>query len=353
MQTTYIAAVAAAAFAVLCWFNISAGSDGIQADLTARAERALEGLAEQVDPVHVMADGRDLVLTGIVATAAARTEAGARLGRLWGARTVTNHIELAAPVDLAAQRLQTDMVPYRLTLLLTPTAAVLGGAVRDERTRTALLDIISSRSGAGEIRDELAIEPYTHPQWSDVTQQIAQAIVALDEVEVRFAPNEVVVTGRAGSRDERNRVLAAIRSAVPYGVILRTDLAVPLSAAATRCQQRFVELLERQPMIFLTNTSALISDSGRLFDAFAVAAQQCPAAHIEVAAYSEPMPGAGAALRLSQERAVVIRQNLIARGIPDGRLVAVGRGIDTAFGGQAGGASGTRMPQMALILGGE
>jgi hypothetical protein len=31
MQTTYIAAVAAAAFAVLYWFKISAGSDGILA----------------------------------------------------------------------------------------------------------------------------------------------------------------------------------------------------------------------------------------------------------------------------------------------------------------------------------
>ena len=340
MQTSHVAVLAAAAFVVLSWFNVNTGVGSIQSDLRARAQREIAAVLEDADEIRIEADGRDLILTGTVSSGTVRAEAESRVSGLRGVRAVTNLIEVA---ETTAWSYSPTTVPYRLVVSLTSTGAVLDGLVRDEPTRTALLAIAAGRAVDGSVRDTLEVEPDTHPQWSEATSEIVRAVVALQDVELRFADHEISVTGKAGSPDERDRALAAIRSAVPYGVILQTDLTVPLSAAAAQCKQRFAELQTHRPVVFLPTSTALLPSSRELLDALAVTLQECPDTRIEVAGYSESTRDNGAALRISQARAETIEEQLTARGVNGSRLSAIGYGITE---------TDARMsnPQMALIV---
>lgn len=343
MQTSHVAVIAAAAFVILSWFNVDTGVGSIQSDLRERAQREVASVLEDADEIRIEADGRDLILTGTVSSETVRAEAESRVNGLRGVRTVTNLIEVAETVEPPSWSYSLTTVPYRLVVSLTSTDAVLDGLVHDEPTRTALLAIAAGRAADGSVRDTLEVEPQTHPQWSEATQEIVRAVAALQDVELRFADHEISIKGRAGSPDERDRALATIRSAVPYGVILQTDLTVPLSAAAAQCKQRFAELQTHRPVVFLPTSTALLPSSGELLDALAVALRECPDTRIEVAAYSESTRDYGAALRISQARAETIAEQLTTRGVNGSRLSAVGYGVTETDGRMSD-------PQMALIV---
>ncbi len=353
MQTSHVAVLAAVAFAILSWQKIDSGAGWIELDLRARAEREIASILEDTDEVWVEVDGRDLTIDGTVLSAAKRDEAESRLSDLWGIRTVTNLIEVTETAEIVAppsSGFPVTAVPYRLVVSLTSTDTVLDGLVRDEPTRAALLAAAADRPVDGTLRDALEVEPNTHPQWSEATREIVQAVVAFPDVEVTFADHEISVIGQAGSREERDRALLAIRSAVPYGVILQTDLTAPLSATAAQCERRFNELLAQRPVVFLQTRTALLPGSRGLLDSLAATLQDCPDTSIEVAGYAESTSDYGAALRISQSRAEVIAEHLIARGVEAGRLSAVGYGVkDDAQSGSTIQAQ-ERSSQMALIV---
>ncbi len=350
MQTIHIAALAAAAFAVLSWFNIDSSAGSIQSDLRARAQIEVASVLGHTDEIRVEADGRDLTLVGTVADATVIGAVESRIRAVTGVRTVTNLIQIAESRDPEPSAVLLSVVPYRLVVSLTSTGATLDGLVRDEQTRTALLATVRSRPVAGTVRNTLEVEPDTHPQWSEAALDIVRAAVALPSVELHFADHEISIKGRASSPADRDRALAAVRSAVPYGVILQTELTVPISAAVARCEQRFAELQSQRPMVFLSNSTALLPGSQQLLDALAGALQECPATRVEVAGYADSTRDYGVALRLSQSRAEAIEQQLIARGVDGNRLSAVGYGATDAERTES--PTGTHMPgpQIALIL---
>ena len=356
MQTSHVAVLAAAAFAVLSWLNVNTGARSIQSDVYARAEREIAAVLTDGDNIRIAVDGRDLILMGTVSTQAVKAEAESRAAGVWGVRAVANRIEVAetaVTVAPASSSFPLTTVPYRLVVSLTSTETILDGLVRDEPTRAALLAAAADRAGDAELRDTLEVEPDTHPQWSEATQAIVRAVIALEDVEARFADHEISVKGRAGSPDERDRALLAIRSAVPYGVILQTDITAPLSAAASQCQQRLAELLGSRPFVFLPTSAALLPSSSELLDGLALTLRACPDARIEVAGYSESPRQYGAALRISQARAEVIEEHLMARGVDGNRLSAIGYGATEAERPESAAAARVPSPQMALILRGQ
>ena len=353
MQTAYVAVLAAAAFAVLSWHNVDSGAGWIELDLRARADREIASILEDTDEIRLEIDGRDLTIEGTVLSEAKRDEAESRLRELWGVRTVTNLIEIAESAELvvpASASFPVTAVPYRLVVSLNSSDTVLDGLVRDEPTRAALLAIAGSRAVGGSVHDTLEVEPNTRPQWSEATLEIVRAVVALQDVEVHFADHEISVKGRASSPDDRDRVLVAIRSAVPYGVILHTELTVPLSAAAAQCEQRFAELRTHRPVVFLSTGTALLPSSHELLDTLATTLQQCPDTRVEVAAYSESTRDYGAALRISQARAEVIEEQLVARGVSGSRLSAIGYGMVEATRADSRTDARTPSPQMTLLV---
>lgn len=353
MQTSHVAVLAAAAFAILSWHNVDSGAGWIELDLRARADREIAPILEETDEIRLRIDGRDLIIEGTMLSEAKRDEAESRLKELRGVRTVTNLVEIAETAELvapASSRLPVTAVPYRLVVTLTSTDMVMDGLVRDEPTRIALLAAAADRSIDGSLRETLEVEPNTHPQWSQATQEIVQAVVSLQDVEVQFTDHEISVKGRAGSPDERDRALLAIRSAVPYGVILQTELTAPLSVAATQCEQRFTDLLAQRPVVFLETSTALLPGSRDLLDSLAVTLQSCPDARIEVAGYAEPTSDYGMALRSSQARAEIIEDGLITRGVDASRLSAIGYGLAETERAEPATVGQTPSPQIALIV---
>ncbi|MDH3509173.1 MAG: BON domain-containing protein, partial [Gammaproteobacteria bacterium] len=184
MQTSHVAVIAAAAFVILSWFNVDTGVGSIQSDLRERAQREVASVLEDADEIRIEADGRDLILTGTVSSGTVRAEAESRVNGLRGVRTVTNLIEVAETVEPPSWSYSLTTVPYRLVVSLTSTDAVLDGLVHDEPTRTALLAIAAGRAANGNVRDTLEVEPQTHPQWSEATQEIVRAVAALQDVEL-------------------------------------------------------------------------------------------------------------------------------------------------------------------------
>ena len=221
MKAIQIGVLGTVAFGALCWFCITTGVAAIQTDIASRAAASL--LDDRFTAVEVEIDGRSVALLGTVPTGAARIEAERSVRDLPGVSAVINRLGLAAS-EPSVRRRQT---PYRLSVSFSGSNAVVDGFAPSEATRAALIDVGTEKYGFDHVVDRLQVEPNVRPDWDAAAKSIVSAMALLTEVDAKFTDVEVAVTGQAPTQWERERAVAAIRSAIPYGVALKLNVTIP------------------------------------------------------------------------------------------------------------------------------
>ena len=104
------------------------------------------------------------------------------------------------------------------------------------------------------------------------------------------------------------------------------DTAMPSSAPADDCQRQLHAIATGRPIGLGTSDATIALASHRQIDAIAQILQRCPAGQIAIIGHTA-LPGAAAVnLALSQARAEAVAAALAERGIPPGRMQAIGKG---------------------------
>jgi outer membrane protein OmpA-like peptidoglycan-associated protein len=82
--------------AILGYYCIYNHSPRIQDDIDTRTRAALT--EQELDTITVVTDGREIVLTGVVASAAIRQQTEEHARKVYGVRTIDNQLTIAAPM---------------------------------------------------------------------------------------------------------------------------------------------------------------------------------------------------------------------------------------------------------------
>jgi outer membrane protein OmpA-like peptidoglycan-associated protein len=111
----------------------------------------------------------------------------------------------------------------------------------------------------------------------------------------------------------------------PLDVGVVGELALLSNEAIRSCEDELSSLLEGATIEFELNSADVRSANGPLLDRIAAVGRDCPG-RLRVEGHTDSVGQAAYNLALSQRRADSVRTELIARGVPEDRLVAVGFG---------------------------
>lgn len=218
--------------------------------------------------------------------------------------------------------------------------ASYSGLVRDDATRSSMIDALTRAFGAANTRGYIAVNSNVGPvPW------LTNLPAALDDLKIPgtqalFEDNSVSVGGLSDS--DRNKLISKLQSTLPNGVAFGAlgDRLGDLESGATRTASAalaalkpgysandVVSVMNLSIINFATGSAEIPSGSGPLLQDAAARIQALPAGTvIEIDGYTDNVGDPNANLALSQRRADAVRSALIAAGDDPARLVAKGYG---------------------------
>ena len=115
----------------------------------------------------------------------------------------------------------------------------------------------------------------------------------------------------------------ASAAAAPPQTAAPLQTAAPPQTAAQACERSLAGVLAGEQIVFASGSAAIDARSGALLDRLAREARSCPGT-LRIEGHTDPVGRSAFNRRLSQARAAAVREALIARGVPAGRLRARG-----------------------------
>lgn len=205
----------------------------------------------------------------------------------------------------------------------------LTGVVASEVERAVLGAAVASAPEPPTVDDRLTVDPVTGLD-AATTESLA-TLVAVMPLHLLtgvsgFDGAELYVTGTYVNDEGRDAMLAAAEA-----VSAMTELEPPPQATETDAVDLEAELnafVADNPILFEPSSSLLTEPSLGVLDQLALAAQQVTGVAITVEGHTDSDGDPRENVVLSQYRALVVRQGLIDRGVPEGSITAVGFGSE-------------------------
>ena len=237
---------------------------------------------------------------------------------------VIDRVLLPADVDLSVPG------PFAVTIAgLDNGTYTLTGAVAGEAERSVLVAAATSAPGSLGVADLLIVDPVSGLD-ATTTGSLAQLIAVLPvhllAGEAGFDGTGLYVSGTY--LDEAGRDAIAATAAV---VGAATDLQPPEPATDTDAGTLEAALnayVAQNPILFEPGSADLVASAGAVLDRLATDAQQFTGIEIVVEGHTDSNGVPADNLALSQYRALVVRQALIERGIPESAITAQGFGSE-------------------------
>ncbi len=295
--------------------------------------------------------GRNVRLTGLppddaAALAAERAVMAAEAASLFGRGVQPVRVMTAFTRQGEAD---TDLIPTAPAWSFERTRTVLRltGQVPDATSQAAIAEAASLAVGGGGLRtviDELRVSDEPAPDGHLAVMLRGLALLSRCETgRAGFAAGQFSLACSAPvNGHEAIRRLAA--ADLPYGRLGPVDLRgpdggiVPAPAAPepvsgpspradgiAACNRSLADLLGEARIAFGTGSAQVGGSSARLLDRVAEAAIACPGT-LRIEGHTDDTGLADANDALSLARAEAVRAELVARGVPEGRLVTQGHG---------------------------
>lgn len=203
----------------------------------------------------------------------------------------------------------------------------LTGTVSSDADRAALAGAAAAAVGDGNVADQLEVSADAGAP-SEVIADVASLIAAFDldlvAGQAGFDGARLYLTGNYPDPEGMAAANAAARA---VGAV--TDLA-PRPAAtgdqAARLETELNEYVAANPILFQPGSSVLDDSAVAIIDHLAVELRQFGGLTVVVEGHTDSDGDPAANRTLSEQRAAVVRQALVDRGVADGSVTAVGFG---------------------------
>ena len=205
----------------------------------------------------------------------------------------------------------------------------LVGVVASEVERAVLIAAVSDPEGSTGIDDQLTVNPDSGID-AATTASLAKLVAAMPANLLNgvsgFDGAKLYTTGTYLTEADRAAMIA-VAEAVGASVDLRPQPEAT-ETEATDLEAELNAYVAANPILFEPGSSVLTESSIAVVDRLALLAQQFAGVAITVEGHTDSDGNADENRVLSQYRALVVRQALIDRGIPESSITAVGFGSD-------------------------
>lgn len=206
-----LAAVACVS-ALATWFTASA----IEADIRSRTLAAL-----RVDHAwaQVLAEGRDLTLTGLAPDEGSRGEALAIAGAIYGVRAVGD-----------ASALLPEESPYRFSAVKTPNGIMLSGFVPTESARAAIISKLTDLLPGIALSDQMKLARGAPEGLVSLAGYGLAAFPRFSTGSLEITDSTLQISGQALNPDDHEIALEALASPAPSAGVVSNVEIVPAPA---------------------------------------------------------------------------------------------------------------------------
>ena len=238
----------------------------------------------------------------------------------------------APPAVATAEPSAPASAPTATRLALSNDNGVVqaSGAVHDEDAKTSIVNALNAAFGADKVKSAISVDPSaTAASWLGKLPRRARSVKGAN-VDAIFEGDKVNVGGAAMGDSARDKIIAALKSALGAGVTvgeLSDKTAAAVAVANGRATTELASLgsgFGVKDLLFALNDSVInfASDSADVpetatpfLKTAATDLKQLKAGHVlEIAGYTDNTGDAALNLALSQKRADAVREALIKYG---------------------------------------
>jgi len=248
-----------------------------------------------------------------------------------------------------------SVIPPRLVLRNDNGIIAYSGIVRDEATRSSIVDALKAVYGSDNVKGSIAVEPNAGPASWLIGFRTACENFRTPGTQAVFDGNSLSVGGLA-ERD-RDRIADSLKSVFGSGIMVGSlaDRGLEASSGSTVPAnfpaKDLVTRLNQTAVNFATGSAEVPPESKALLQQAAATASQLPAGTvIEIDGHADSSGDSAANQQLSQRRAEAVRQVLVDAGMNPAMLVAKGYGSGPAAGNATqAGAAGERRVDYTMV----
>lgn len=318
------------------------GMPGSAASAQRKLERsASEALGpEEYGWASVAIDGQKAILSGAAPDEEARAGLIARIAKAEGpGGLLTGGITAVDADALTVAATAPAAEPFIFIAEREGGALVFSGHAPDQESRDAIFALAGELYPETDISGELDIAggaPETPGAWRNAAETSLRALYYLRSGAVSAEGPNFSITGEA---EDEVRASAArmLMSALPGGLSGDAQISIPgaiesatagpeMPAVPAPCADRLREEVSRFDIRYSSADSGLDAATHERLRAVAALLAECPAARLEITGHTDSRGSGPGNLRLSRERADVVRSFLISAGAPEEKVAADGVG---------------------------
>lgn len=235
--------------------------------------------------------------------------------------------QVLLPVDPAVEAV-VDVVSATTSAALEAGQLTLSGTIATEEQRTVLLDAALAQLAAGNVIDELVLDPEAAVVDADI-DRLAVAVGALPSNLVSATATlegSRLAIGGVHTGDAANAALEALASEIDADLSVEARVAADESAAQ-ELQDELNEFVRLNPILFESNSTELTADAGPVVEQVAARAQRFNGVNITLIGHTDSDGDPGRNQTLSEGRSATVLNALIAQGLDATSLAAEGRGV--------------------------
>jgi OOP family OmpA-OmpF porin len=301
-------------------------ADSIEKDLRTQAVAALE--ARGINGATVVLDGRDasvLVSTDVDAAQIKEIVAGVD-----GVRTVS--VGTGPGVQPTGTPAPDPQDAAGFEIGRTDSSIRVQAVVRSELAKDSIKSEVEKVLGPDREYDQrVTVDAAKGIEDVSTLSGLLNAIaIGTGDASVRYDGTTVTLSGAVPDQATKAMAARAAATAVP-GAVIANQLEVPItkpveSEACRTFKTRLAEYGRVNKIHFLSGTAIVNDASKQAVTRAAALLKTCATVRIEVAGHTDNLGSPATSLPLSEQRAAVVKAELVRLGIPADRITATGYG---------------------------
>jgi OOP family OmpA-OmpF porin len=297
---------------LLCVLCVFSRAPTIQEDVRSAALACAEQVG--LPPEMVSVSGRDVLLSGGVASEAMSHHLVSCIAAFPGTRSINNLLEVLVAGALGFRTSYGDIT--------------ISGVVPTNEAQAAIIDEAVAMWGADNVTDATEVDPdRTIGGWSD--DDFASFLAALRhsrrDLDIELSGGQAIVGGTVLSNLARIRVLGGAVALLPgFEVVDRLTVREPATVRET-LQAHLDNLLDGRVVEFETDSANLAPNGRQVLDGVIAILRENPG-RVEISGHTDATGPIDHNLELSQRRAEAVERYFIAKGFDADRFDVVGYG---------------------------